>query len=168
VFTVQRAVIPGIALGSSPVPGMLLETQYPGDQLDFQNFSVTFLVQENLDNYLQMYFWILGLGFPSSFNQFNAINNAGVVVDPNVGLLNDASTQRFKSKYNVTSDIMLTIYDAQNNVIATITFINAFPITLSPIELDTTVSVASPITASVDFNYTDIQISAPNSTVISN
>ena len=63
--------IPAITLGSA------LQTRYgknidiPGDKMTFGDFNLRFLVDENLENYLEIWNWMTGLGFPYSLEQYD-------------------------------------------------------------------------------------------------
>jgi hypothetical protein len=41
----------------------------PGDKILFEDFSLRFLVDENLENYMEIHNWIRGLGFPESLEE---------------------------------------------------------------------------------------------------
>ena len=45
----------------------------PGERLTFGDFTLRFLVDENMENYLSVYGWLKGLGFPESGKQFKEI-----------------------------------------------------------------------------------------------
>ena len=42
----------------------------PGDKVTYQTLDVSFLVDENLNNYKEIHDWIIGLGFPQDHKQF--------------------------------------------------------------------------------------------------
>ena len=69
-FFVQTANIPGINLGTATVPSPLYDYPVPGDKIQFQTLDLSFLVDENLNNYKELHDWISGLGFPSNHQQF--------------------------------------------------------------------------------------------------
>ena len=41
----------------------------PGDKMEFEDLNVRFLVDENLENYMEIQNWMRGLGFPESFQE---------------------------------------------------------------------------------------------------
>ena len=69
-FFVQTANIPGINLGTATVPSPLYDYPVPGDKIQYQTLDLSFLVDENLNNYKELHDWISGLGFPSNHQQF--------------------------------------------------------------------------------------------------
>ena len=42
----------------------------PGDKINYHSLDISFLVDENLNNYKELHDWISGLGFPSNHQQF--------------------------------------------------------------------------------------------------
>ena len=76
-FFCQSANIPGISLGSGTQPTSLVDVPIPGDKITYQDLSITFIVDENLNNYKEIHDWLLGLGFPNKHQQFKDLQTAG-------------------------------------------------------------------------------------------
>ena len=76
-FFVQSANLPGISLGSAQQNTPLYDIPIPGDKLDYDNLTIQFLVDENLENYREIHGWLTGLGFPKDHEQFRNLQNAG-------------------------------------------------------------------------------------------
>ena len=51
-------------------PHHLLIFQLWGTNLTFDNLTVSFIVDEFLENYLQLHSWLYGIGFPKNRQQF--------------------------------------------------------------------------------------------------
>jgi hypothetical protein len=62
----NSANIPGMTLGIANQPTYLKDIPTPGDKIEFDDFTIRFLVDENLENYMEIQNWIRGLGFPES------------------------------------------------------------------------------------------------------
>jgi len=60
-FFCQTANIPGISLGQATVDTPLKSIPFPGDELNYQDLGISFLVDENLNNYKEIHDWLLGL-----------------------------------------------------------------------------------------------------------
>ncbi len=60
-FFSNSAQIPGIDLGVTQQPNYLTEIPRPGDKLDFADFTLRFLIDEDLKNYMQIQNWMRGL-----------------------------------------------------------------------------------------------------------
>ena len=69
-FFITACNLPGINLGEAVFPTPLKQIPIQGDELTFENLSVSFLVDENLQNYKELHDWLIGIGFPQSRQQF--------------------------------------------------------------------------------------------------
>ena len=69
-FFVQTANIPGITLDEVQQPTRLKAIALPGSTLSFASLELSFLVDENLNNYKELHDWLIGLGTPESDSQF--------------------------------------------------------------------------------------------------
>ena len=47
----------------------------PGDKLTYGDFSLRFLVDENMENYMSVHNWLTGLGYPETTQQFKDFDN---------------------------------------------------------------------------------------------
>ena len=72
-FFSQSARIPGITLGEIMVGNYLKAVPVPGDQIQFEDLTLQFIVDENLENFLEIHSWIYALGYPKSVSQFESI-----------------------------------------------------------------------------------------------
>ena len=55
--------IPGISLNATVQPTPLADIPLPGDTIIFNDLEITFLVDENLENYREIHGWMYGIGF---------------------------------------------------------------------------------------------------------
>ena len=69
-FFCNSARIPDISLGTTLQPSYLKNIDVPGDKLQYGDFSLRFLVDENLENYMKIHNWLTGLGSPESLQQY--------------------------------------------------------------------------------------------------
>ena len=72
-FLCQSANIPQISMGTAIQPTYLKDIPVPGDKVLYDDLNVRFLVDEKMENYLAIYKWITGLGFPESLGQFDQL-----------------------------------------------------------------------------------------------
>lgn len=114
-FFSQKLLLPGVT--ANPV-----ETQTPlrsfysvPDHLRFADFDLSFIIDENMQNYREIFSWLEGIGTPDNLNQYKRLeaSDEGLVSDVTVILLNSHKNPNIK-----------------------ITFQNAFPIGLTPVSLD--------------------------------
>jgi hypothetical protein len=133
-YFVQKASIPSITLGAADVDTPFTKIPFPGTKLTFGNLQVTFKVDENMLNYLEIYSWLRDVGFPDNFAQYS--NIAG---------------QQMTSGNGVFSDITLIVLSSAMNPNMEITFFDCFPVDLSELEFDSTLSDVDYLTATVTF-----------------
>ena len=149
--------IPGITLGSSNQPTPLKQIPQPGDQLTYENLSMTFLVDENLENYQEIHGWLVGLGFPRDNAEFRSLLSSGSDRFPVSN--QSVSTEPGKTKYGTTdqgpvfSDATLSILTNKNNPVTEIRFRDVFPIALSGLQYNQQATDVDYLTATVDFRY---------------
>ena len=142
-FFSNSANIPGINLGFAQQPTYLKNIPVAGDKLVYEDFNLTFFVDENLVNYMQIHNWLKGLGFPESIQQFIDLKN-GDEYTPNQGA---------KDALNEYSDATLIIYNSNFNEISKVHFKDVFPVSLSTIEFDATAGDINYIVATATFKY---------------
>ena len=61
--------VPGISLGFVSQQTPMKDIPLPGEKLTYQDLTMTFLVDENLQNYQEIHGWLVGLGFPEGYVQ---------------------------------------------------------------------------------------------------
>ncbi len=142
-FFSNSASIPGINLGFAIQPTYLKDIPVPGDKLTFQDFTLKFFVDEDMTNYLEVYNWLRGLGFPESVQEH---------LDLKKGDQYNPSTS-FKDQMNEYSDASLFIYNSNFNEVARIDFRDVFPVSLSTINFDATATDVNYVTAEATFKY---------------
>ena len=142
-FFSNSANIPGINLGFAEQPTYLKNIPVAGDKLTYEDFNLTFFVDENLVNYMEVHNWLKGLGFPENVQQFIDLKN-GDEYTPNQGA---------KNALNEYSDATLIIYNSNFNEISKVHFKDVFPVSLSTIEFDATAGDINYIVATATFKY---------------
>ena len=138
-FFIQSANIPGISLGETSMPTPLKDISMPGDKLTYQTLEVSFLVDENLNNYKEIHDWIIGLGFPQDHTQFKTLLGTGADRFPG-RIANTAATgtsiAQPVSEGGIYSDATLTVLNSKNIAKTEIRFQNVFPISLGSLSYD--------------------------------
>jgi len=146
-FFCNSTRIPEIVLGTAIQTTYLKNIDIPGEKLTYGDFSLRFLVDENLENYMAIHNWLTGLGFPETPAQFKeqVTNRDG---------LRDLNEQY--------SDGSLSILNSNYNVIANVKFQDLYPTSLTSLEFDSTITDIQYFTAEVTFKYTVYNIVNPN------
>ena len=103
-FFSNSARIPELNLELPTQASYLKNIDIPGERLTYGDFTLRFLVDENMENYISIYTWLRGLGFPETTQQFRDITT-----DERVGL----STVTGSMIFNTTTNKM-QCYDGSN------------------------------------------------------
>ena len=155
-FFVQSANIPGITLGDTTLPTPLKDISMPGDKLTYQTLEVSFLVDENLNNYKEIHDWMTGIGFPQDHKQFADVLATGS--DRFSG--STASTAAVGSgkpaplsEGGIYSDATLIVLNNKNIAKTEIRFQNVYPTSLGSLSYDIKASDVDYLQVSASFNY---------------
>lgn len=151
-FTCQSANIPDLQLGFATQPTPFVDVPLMGDKLNFGEFTIRFLISEDMSNYLEMYRWLIALGFPENYSQFSAFTKDRPSRFP---FVTKTSGQEEVLAY---SDGTLTILDSTNNPKVNIIFKNLFPISLQALDFDIASASVEYFTAIASFKYTIFEV----------
>jgi len=155
-FFCQTANIPGISIGTASMPTGLKDIPIPGEKISYSDLAISFLVDENLNNYKEIHDWIIGLGFPQNHTQFADLQATGsdrypgsttgaIVPETNIAVpLSEGGTY---------SDATLTVLNSKNIAVTEIRFHNIFPTSLGALSYDVQASDVNYLSTSVDFSY---------------
>jgi hypothetical protein len=141
-FFCSSAAIPGLNLGSAIQSTYLKNIPIPGDVLSYDDLTLRFNVDENLENYLEIHNWLVQFGFPDNFSQYQQL------------LDEDENFNGVQSAISGMSDGTLFVYNSNYNPIFQVIFKNLYPTSLSSITFDTTTTDVNYVTAEVTFKYT--------------
>ena len=152
------ANIPGISLGNTSQPTPLKDIPIPGDKLDYDNLNISFLVDENLENYREIHGWLTGLGFPKDTSQFRALQGAGADRYPttsNVGLNKELGSikKAVQDDGGLYSDATLFVLTSKNNANLEVRFRDLYPVSLSGLDYNQQETDIQYLTANVTFAY---------------
>jgi|TARA_R100000781_G_C4069834_1_gene124108 hypothetical protein len=137
--------IPSLTLGIANQPSYLKDIPRPGEKIDFEDLTLTFLVDEDLTNYMEIQNWIRGIGFPESLDQIYDFQQDDTLTVMNKALKNQG--------INLYSDGSLLILNNVNLPKFKVTFDGMFPYYLSTLTFDATQSDLEYFTAQVSFKY---------------
>jgi len=143
-FFSNSARIPDISLGTAIQPVYLKDIDVPGDKLQYGDFNLRFLVDENLTNYMAIHNWLTGLGYPESTSEFKEATT-------------DKLTGR-RDQEEVFSDGSLSILNSNFRQVAVVKFKDLFPVFLTSLEFEATDTDVNYFTAEVTFKYTIYEI----------
>ena len=155
-FFIQTANIPGITLGSTSFETPLKDIAGVGDKVTYQTLDVSFIVDENLNNYKELHDWIIGLGFPKDYTQFQTMQATGADRFPGSTRSTAATgtnTPQPLSEGGIYSDATLTVLNSKNIAKTEIRFQNVFPISLGSLSYDVKASDVDYLQVQASFNY---------------
>lgn len=128
---------PGIDVASVEMPFRRVNVPFPGDKLEFGIVSFSFLLDEDMEGYLEMYNWLRRL-----------------VEDEHVA----PARSIYESAIPTESDITVSILSSSNNVTKQIKYYAAFPTSISTIELSSLRTEPEPISFDASFRFAYFEI----------
>ena len=146
-FFGNQVNIPQMSLGVAEQPTYLRDIPIPGDKIQFEDFTIRFLVDENLANYLEIFNWMRALGYPESLEEIKDWQKKDFDI-----------AQPDKTQENFYSDATLEILTSTQNPNFKVKFQDMWPTTLSTLEFNATDEDINYFTADVSFKYTLYQI----------
>ena len=144
-FFSNSARIPELNLELTRQPSYLKNIDVPGERLTYGDFTLRFLVDENMENYLSVYEWLTGLGFPETTKEF-------------ADIIKDSDGQRDPKE--AFCDGTLRILNSNYREVAKVSFNDLFPISLTSLDFDATNTDIQYFTAEATFKYTLYKISS--------
>ena len=138
-FFSNSARIPELNLELAQQSSYLKNLAVPGERLTFGDFTLRFLVDENMENYQAIYSWLTGLGFPETTKEFAEI-------------IKDKDGQRDPKE--AFCDGTLRILNSNYREVGKVKFNDLFPISLTSLDFDATNTDVQYFTAEATFKYT--------------
>ena len=148
-YFVQSVDLPGISMGTADVQTPFVRLPFPGDKIDFTQLSITFRVDEDMNNYKELFDWLIAIGYPESTDQYKAIaprnrfGGTGPEAITGAGIFSDASLI-------VLNSVKAPIIDYQ--------FKNLFPVGLSSLSFDTRNSDVEYLDVTATFAYESFRL----------
>ena len=143
-FFSNSAIIPVLNLELAQQASYLKNIAVPGERLTYGDFTLRFLVDENMENYQSIYNWLTGVGFPETTKEFAEI-------------IKDSDGQREPKV--AFCDGTLSIQNSNYREVAKVKFNDLFPISLTSLEFDATNTDVQFFTAEATFKYTLYKLS---------
>ena len=147
-FFSNSARIPELTLELTTQPSYLKNIDVPGERLTFGDLTLRFLVDENMENYISVYNWLTGLGFPETTKEF-------------ADLIKDKDGQRDPKE--AFCDGTLRILNSNYREVAKVKFNDLFPTSLTSLDFDATNTDVQYFTAEATFKYTVYKIESSTS-----
>jgi hypothetical protein len=139
-FNVQSVRVPGMSLSTTDTATPFVTIPNSG-KITYAPLTITFRVNEDLTDYLEINNWMESLGAPSNFTQYADINN---------------------SQAGRYSDATLIINNSRKIGNLSVTFYDLFPVDISDIQFTTMDTDVNYIECTVDFRYLRREIGVLN------
>lgn len=142
-FFCNEANIPKLELGIATQSTYLKDIDIPGDKIVFSDLSLRFLVDEDLQNYMEIQKWIRGLGYPEYVGQYAELEKQS------------SFGERFsQTAPNIYSDGTLQVLNSSSVANFQVIFRDLFPFSISTLTFDAKLTDIQYFTADVNFKYT--------------
>jgi len=139
----QSVTVPGISMSEIQSPTPFSDLYLPGEKPIYDLLNVTFLVDEEMKAWLEIYDWIRALTFPENYQEYQSL-----------GTLNPNSLNK-KPQY---SDCTITVLTAANNPIVRFHYYEVFPTSISTVIMNASDSPDNVITADATFRYSRFDV----------
>tara|TARA_Y100000385_G_scaffold271022_1_gene310583 strand:- start:676 stop:1164 length:489 start_codon:yes stop_codon:yes gene_type:complete len=114
-FFSNKILLPSVTTNAVKSDTPLRAYYSVGDHLNYADLDLTFIIDENMGNYREIFEWLKGIGTPDNLEQYDKLKN---------------------SADGDTSDVTVLILDSHKQPNLEVTYINAMPIGLTPVSLD--------------------------------
>ena len=153
-YTCQSANLPSLQLGYAVQPSPFIDIPRIGDKNSFGDFTIRFLIAEDMSNYLELFEWLIALGFPNNYNQYKAFTGDRLSRFPFY------KNSRGDTESLALSDGTLTILDSNNVPKTNIILKDLFPVSVEALDFDVTSSAVDYFVGIASFKYTTFTIEA--------
>lgn len=134
-FLVQSVNLPGLSISPITVQTPAVAVQSPGSIITFPQLTLTFMVDEDMQSWYELYNWIVQFANPESNNKVGTLTG-----DPG-------------SNTNIVSDATLFIKTNSNNPNWKVSFFDVFPTDLGELAFSA-IDTQDFLTSSATFSYT--------------
>ena len=151
-YTCQSANLPSVQLGFAIQPTPFVDRPVIGDKLNYGEFSIRFLIAEDMSNYVELFEWLVALGFPNGYNDYSSFVGERLNRFP-FFKKSDGTTEAL-----AYSDAILTILYSNNNPKTNIKFKQLFPVSVEALDFDITSSSVEYFVGIASFKYSTFEI----------
>lgn len=134
----QEANIPGLSLPGITVPSPALDYHVAGNKLTYEMFNVKFMIDAKAESWKNIHEWLMSIASPHGTEERNYLTRL--------------QNQFKQTSFPQYSDATLTVLSNLNNPILRVQLIGLFPLSLSGIQFDTTLSSEHIMTADATFS----------------
>ena len=140
-FNIQSVRLPGMTLSSTETATPFVSIPNSG-KITYSPLTITFRVNEDMTDYLEIHNWMKGLGSPSDFTGYANLKN---------------------SDQGLYSDATLVINNSRKLGNLSAKFIQMFPVDISDLQFTTMDTDVNYLECTVDFRFMSYEIGVLNS-----
>ena len=129
-FFLQGVSLPSLSLTAAELPFSQTHAFVPGDRIEYGDLSLSIILDETLNTYAEIHNWIHRIAEHAT---------------------SPADTHFDGHPYY--HDLSIVVLTSDNKIARTVRFVNAFPVSISDMELDATVGDAGLLTFEAAFAY---------------
>lgn len=148
-FFLQRINFPSITLPPPSFGNPMTRYPTPGDHIEWGALQVDFKVAEDLSDYLEIYQWLMALGFPEKYKQYADLAKVPLITGQ-----------------GIRSDISVLVHSSARNPTFEIVYHDAFPTSLTAETFNTTDVDVAYMLATATFTYTSFTVQGINDTEV--
>lgn len=137
-FFCQTVGLPGVSMSEVMRTTPFVDLYSPGEKIIYDLLNVTFIIDEDIQTWVEIHNWIRGMTFPTDFKEYEQLKTLSKFSNP------------VRPQY---SDATLTLLTNANNPNYKIHFYDCFPTTLSSIMFSSTDTPDTTMTADVSFRF---------------
>jgi len=138
-FMVTAVQLPGLSINNPSLQTPFVPIPLPADKLSFQELGITFKVDAMMKNWLEIYNWLYGIGFPKSFQDRANVEPSGKIRD-------------------LYSDLTLVILDYHKQPILEANFVDVLPNSLTGFVANVADTRVNYVESTVNFVYRQFTI----------
>ena len=144
--------IPSVNIGETLQPTRLgANIKLPGDKINYGELTITFIVDENMENWTEMFNWMEGITASTDTEKYRLLTGAS----------KSAKYDGSGDPEEMYSDMTIVVTTAANNPNRYIRIQDAYPSSLGEITMDTTVAGGlSYVTCTASFQFTSFEIAS--------
>ena len=155
-YNTIQANIPGVSLTELTQPTRLQQLKIPGNDLTFEDLTITFIVDENLETYQQIHDWMAGLAQVDSDEKYRALVTDGgdrMPLSTQTSSTDAGRPTKMTPDGAIFSDGKLIVLSSRNIPVMEINYQDIYPKALSALDYNQNLTDVEYLTASVTFGY---------------
>ena len=138
----QAVNVPGVSIEGIDVFTPHATVPYAGNKVSFEELSVRFIVDEHLKNWTEIYDRIIAMGLAEGYENYRVLKGSDVL----------------KPRGGAYTNLVLTVLTSGMNPQMEFHFYDAFPISISALEFDSSAADVEYFTATVGFRYVNYEV----------